>query len=243
MPCATIRRRFEQLSLTSRLTAWYVGLLALLLLILGVVLYAGATRLSSAAALGEASVEARNLRDAFLKASVPAQPFAAVAQQVVDARAMQDNLVVITDSDGRTVAQAPGSSGRLDSLSTAALSVLNGPADEWVGVTDGGTLGSLAVSVVRIADPTSGATLGSIQVGTPVAQSDRVVRMFLLAVGIGFGLVLLAAALVGPRLTRVGLQPLRRMAQASRSLANGNLSVRVQRSDVHDEVGELARTF
>ena len=233
------RQRLRRLSLSTRLTAWYVGLLALLLLALGAALYAGATRLSSAAALGETSIEAHNLRDAFFRTLTPTQAPASVAQTVVNSRAMQDNVVVVASADGQVIAQAPGSSERLN----VAPSVLQGSADEWLGVVDGGAAGPLAVSIVRLVDPASGDELGTIQVGTSVAQSDRVVQLFLLVVGAGFGVVLIVAAVVGPRLTRLGLRPLRTMAAASRSLADGDLSTRVESSDVRDEVGELARAF
>ena len=52
------------MTLTARLTVWYLGLLALLLYGLWIGLYAGATQLSTAAALGEVGIEASHLRQA-----------------------------------------------------------------------------------------------------------------------------------------------------------------------------------
>jgi two-component system OmpR family sensor kinase len=243
MPYAMIRQRLQRLSLTTRLTAWYVGLLALLLLALGAALYAGTTRLSSAAALGAASIEAHNLRDALAQELAGGQPLSSVALAAINSRRMQDNLVTITDATGQVVVQTPGSSERLGTAPGLDVGVLQGAADEWLGIAAGDTSAPLAVSIVRLTDPRSGATLGAIQVGTSLAESDRVAQMLLLVVAVGFGLVLVAAAVVGPRLTRLGLQPLRTMASASRELADGNLSARVATSDVQDEVGELARAF
>src|SRR5205085_1078660 len=121
--------------------------------------------------------------------------------------------------------------------------VLHGPTSEWLGVVDGDSSGALAVSIVGITDARSGGALGSVQVGTLLAESNRIAQMLMVVVGIGFGVVLLVAAIVGPRLTRIGLQPLRTMADASRELAGGNLSARVQTPEISDEIGQLARAF
>jgi heavy metal sensor kinase len=239
-------RGLHRLSLTVRLTAWYVGLLAVLLLVLGAALYAATARLSSTAALGEASIESHTLRDTLQAAMGQGRPLSVAASDALDTRRMQTNLVEVVDANGGIVTQSAGRSVLPALTSDVADGVLRGPTDEWLGtvgdVADG-PAGSLAVSVVRLTEPETGAPIGTLEVGVSLAESERIVRTLLVSVGIGFGVVLLVAAAVGPRLMRMGLRPLRTMAAASRELAGGNLSARVAASDVHDEIGDLARAF
>ncbi|MBV9577344.1 MAG: HAMP domain-containing histidine kinase [Chloroflexi bacterium] len=238
-----MRQRLSRFSLATRLTTWYVGLLFLLLLVLGTVLYIGAMRLSSATALGEASIEGHNLQGALTQALSRGEPLGAAAASAISSRRMQDNLVIVADVDGSVVATSTGSAAPLLGTGNAGTDVLRGSADEWLGVINGDTSDPLAVSLVRISDPRSGATRGTILVGTSLAESQRVAQNMLLVVLAGFAAILLVATVIGPRLTRIGLRPLRTMAEASRHLAGGDLSVRVATSDVGDEVGELGRAF
>ena len=231
------------MTLTARLTVWYVGLLALLLYGLWIGLYAGATQLSTAAALGEVGIEASHLRQAVGSALTTPATLAPVAQQVITSRPMQENLVAVTDINGQVVAEGSGSIEGLPSVRAADENALASGTHEWLGVADGAESGLLAVSSLGLFDPGSGAMLGTVTVAMPIARAESMTRTFLIVVGVGFGLVLVIAATVGPRLTRFGLRPLRQVAAVSRELANGDLSARMACSTARDEVGDLGRAF
>jgi len=243
MPRVTVRFWRNRQSLTARLTTWYVGLLALLLLVLGVAVYLGATRLSNATALGETSLEAHNLANTVHQHMIRGDPLSAAAAAAIAGRRMQENLVIVTDTNGHIVAQSPGSDDRVRGIGVPGADVASGATDEWLGVVDRDGSDPLAISTIRIADPRLGSSVGTMIVGTSLATAEQVTRSMLLVILGGFGVILLIAALVGPHLTRVGLRPLRTMALATGRMAAGDLSVRVHISEVHDEVGELARGF
>lgn len=115
--------------------------------------------------------------------------------------------------------------------------------DRWIAVLDGGASGQVVMNLTQLSDPASGAAQGYVQVVVPVEQVDFVGRILLGLFWLGCGVLLMVAIVVGPRLTRLGLRPLRGMAGASRRLAEGDLTTRVEVPDSHDEVGELARAF
>src|SRR5262245_6776950 len=110
MPCAMTKRGLHPLSLTARLTTWYVGLLAVLLLVLGVALYAAMARVPGTAALGEASIEAHTLRDTLQAAIGQGRPLDSAASDALDTRRMQANLVEIDDANGLVVTRSAGPS-------------------------------------------------------------------------------------------------------------------------------------
>lgn len=80
----------------------------------------------------------------------------------------------------------------------------------------------------------------------PKALNDGVDRQFqerqFQATWVIVVLSVLLAILVSLFLARVLVVPVKRLARATNSLANGDYTVRVQR-DAHDELGELARNF
>jgi signal transduction histidine kinase len=114
----------------------------------------------------------------------------------------------------------------------------------WIAVNDdAGGDGPVMISVSPIMDPSTGTLTGFAQVTVAAAQSELVQHTAGLLLAASTAVVLLIAVLVGPRLTRLGLRPVREIAHASRRLADGKLSTRVEVPASGDEVGELARAF
>ncbi|HLZ23107.1 MAG TPA: HAMP domain-containing sensor histidine kinase [Ktedonobacterales bacterium] len=78
---------------------------------------------------------------------------------------------------------------------------------------------------------------------TPTAPIDHAVVATRLILTIGmFAALAIAAALIFP-LVNTALRPLRTMEQASRRIADGALSLRLEPPPAHDEIGNLARSF
>jgi two-component system, OmpR family, sensor kinase len=88
-----------------------------------------------------------------------------------------------------------------------------------------------------------GSTVGLLELATRTAQIDRSVattRLILLA---GIGAALLLAGVLALPLIGAALRPLRQMERASRRIAGGALSLRLQEPETDDEIGRLAHSF
>jgi len=258
----SLGRWWRQAGLAIHLTTWYVALLALALLALGVFLYvalAQSLQLSTFAFLGG---EARAV-ERVLQAGIGAgQPLSDAATAATDNVAAPGVGVVILDPNGRVVARSHGPREQAPDPPAVGLEAVRAGAGQWTGVTDAAPLGRTAVLLEPVvsggAVPAAplfgllpkpkpkggaGAVIGYLQLSVPTAQTDVTLHTVLLLLVAGVTLVLLLAALAGPRLTRLGLRPLRGLAAASHQLAQGDLSARVAESPSRDEVGELARSF
>lgn len=89
----------------------------------------------------------------------------------------------------------------------------------------------------------NGQPVGVLALSQPIRAIDRAVATTrtILAFGIIAALAI-AAALLLP-LMRAALSPLREMERTTRRIAEGELSLRLEVPPVHDEVGQLARSF
>jgi two-component system, OmpR family, sensor kinase len=91
--------------------------------------------------------------------------------------------------------------------------------------------------------PQSQQPVALLVLSTPTAPIDRAVAATRLILGIGIAVALgLAAALTIP-LMDAALRPLVAMERASRRIANGELSLRLDVPPSQDEIGRLARAF
>jgi two-component system OmpR family sensor kinase len=240
---SALRRRMRAASLTKRLTTWYVGLLAVMLLALGAFVYIGVTRLATAAILASGTQDNQEISHDLALYLAGGQPIETFAQAVLDTHNGPPAMIAIADPQGRVVAHTPGPSQLVEALSPAGLDAVRGGANEWIAVLDTGAGGQVVMNLRQLSDPASGVALGFVQVAVPVERADFIGRVLLVLFGLGCGVLLVVAIVVGPRLTRLGLRPLRGMAGASQRLADGDLTTRVEVPDSHDEVGDLARAF
>ncbi|HEV7665205.1 MAG TPA: ATP-binding protein, partial [Chloroflexota bacterium] len=238
-----LRRRIHTASLTARLTAWYIGLMALMLLGLGAFVNIGVTKLATAAVVASDTQQNHEVSQALAPLLAAGQPLERVAQAVLNAHHGPPEVIVIADPQGRVVAHTTGPSQLVDGLIPTGLDAVRGGATEWIAVLDGGTAGQVVMNLTQLSDPSTGAIQAFVEVAAPVEQADFVGHVLLILFGLGCGILLVVAIVVGPKLTRLGLRPLRGMAGASRRLAEGDLSTRVDVPQSHDEVGDLARAF
>ncbi|QBD78182.1 HAMP domain-containing protein [Ktedonosporobacter rubrisoli] len=87
------------------------------------------------------------------------------------------------------------------------------------------------------------ATVGVLQLSTPIASIDNFLTTFRLILGLGIlGALSLATALTFP-LVGAALRPLVEMERTSRHIAAGELSLRLDVPQANDEIGHLARSF
>ena len=226
----TLLRRWARMSLTARLTTWYVGLLALMLIGVGMFVYNGLARVATAGTILVAEQSSNQLRQQLEPVLAAHQQLGPAAQSLFDTQPPPPGAVVsVADASGRIVARSSGLSAAVETVRSEAMDAVRGGSTNWIAVNAStGTDGAAAISVSPIMDPVTGTLGGFAQVTVSVAQSELVVRSAGLLLAASAAVVLLLAALVGPRLTRLGLRPVRDIASASRQLADGNLATRVQ---------------
>ncbi|MDQ6670797.1 MAG: HAMP domain-containing histidine kinase [Chloroflexota bacterium] len=242
-PLPRLRKQLSRLSLTARLTMWYVGLLAVLALALGTFVLVGLGRLSTAALIAEGTRQNQEVQQGLAPLLATGQPLGSGAQAVLDTQhGPPGQLIAVAGPDGRVVAHTPGPSDLVEVVRPTGIDALRGGASEWIAVLDS-TDGQMVVRVIPLVDPVSGGLRGYVQVTTPTASAALATQIVGTLFTLGLGIALLVAVVVGPRVTRLGLRPLRGMARASRRLAEGDLTTRVQEPDTVDEVGDLARAF
>lgn len=86
-------------------------------------------------------------------------------------------------------------------------------------------------------------TVALLEVSTSTAPIDAAVASTRLILALGIGGALLIAFAVMLPLMSAGLRPLVAMERASRRIAAGALSLRLEEPPTHDEIGRLARSF
>jgi len=212
---------------------------------LGTMVYISLGRVATAGTILVAEQTSNQIRQQLEAALTAHQALATAAQALLDTQSPPPGAVAsIADANGRVVARSSGSSSALQPVRSEAMDAVRAGSANWIAVNDdAGGDGPVMISVSPIMDPSTGTLTGFAQVTVAVAQSELVVHTAGLLLAASIAVVLLMAVLVGPRLTRLGLRPVREIAHASRRLADGKLSTRVEVPDSGDEVGELARAF
>ncbi len=99
------------------------------------------------------------------------------------------------------------------------------------------------VVLMPIEDGASHQTIALLEVSTSTAPIDAAVTSTRLVLALGIlGALLIAGAVILPLMT-AGLRPLVAMERASRRIAAGALSLRLEEPPTNDEIGRLARSF
>ncbi len=251
------RRRWRRAGLATRLTAWYLASLSVLLAVLAVFVYLALSRALEQSALADLRGEAASVRTAILTARDGGATLPDAARAAVDGITASGVVVLVMDRDGRVLARTGEPRGRPAEPPREGVGALRGGAAEWAEIDGAAPLGRLAILIVPLVEPASPVPERSrprespahapgieiIQLTSPLAAADATLRTALVVLVGGAALTLALAALVGLPLTRLGLRPLRLVASASRRLAAGDLSARVEVPASRDEVGELSQAF
>lgn len=83
----------------------------------------------------------------------------------------------------------------------------------------------------------------AVALGMPMIESAQLPGQFTRIYFLVSPLLLLLIAILGWFAARRALEPLQRLAEAARSVSDGNLSLRIQHTNSHDEIGHLVITF
>jgi heavy metal sensor kinase len=230
------------MSIRARLTAWYTGLLAVILVGLGFLLY---TLFSySLWAHAEDSLHARAAQLAsFVESSDPAHEEGTFLDltdpSVIDRFSAEGTLIQISDNQGSVVNRSRTLTAHPMGSGSAVHQALSGRASFGRAVVAG--VGPVLVYTTPITHRHS--IIGVVQVATPVAAITGALeplRWLLLAVGAG---ALIVAAVGGHLLASLALAPIDRITQTARAIAAGTLDRRLHLTGAKDEVRRLAQAF
>jgi heavy metal sensor kinase len=229
-------------SIRSRLTALYVALLGIILIVFSVVLYYFLNNrlyesIDHSLKLS-ASVVRKSAQLGYSRTPLPGLEF--FFEQFLGYGNL-NKFYRIYDGSGNVGSRSKNIDASKFPLSQEAYGrALKGEITyETFTVADSHPLRVITMPVLR-----DGTLVNLIQVGTSlegVKETMRNLRIFLFT---GVPAVLLVSALVGRFLARRSLEPVAKITQTAREIASGgNLSRRIPVPEVQDEIGNLARTF
>ena len=235
-------------SLRWRLTAFYLGLLAVLLLVGGFAQYFAAREVLFRTNAQVLTSEYAAVLTAFRKqnANRPAAALRALilSNQFSNQLASRHTSAAIFDVNGGRLAQAPASLSSTEDVPTLttqqyldALGV--GPQAYYIATSGDGSTHLVVLNVIR-----NGAkALGLAQLSIPTDEIDQTLRADRQLAVIGSLLVLLAALLLSPLIVGQALRPLEQVSATAGALAGGDYKQRVAVPNTSDEIGKLAIAF
>lgn len=238
----------NKLSFKLRLTALYVGLLAFLLISLGVAIYLDTRHflLNSTAVRLRAQAKPiidrwrgeRRIDDLTLSQNTAAQDLARVLTS-------RDTVAVILDRTGRflahgqTLAEEPAPATPQYDFVARALAGEN----EVNHIIESGAVRSLAILIPLRPGPNNPEVVGVAQLTTPLILVDEILLEQRVLITGGIALALALGTLGGLWLTGSAIGPLKKMVATCQRIAAGDLKQRVALPERQDEIGQLADAF
>lgn len=250
-----------KLSLRLRLTTLYVALLAVLLIALGAAVYLDTRHFLLSSTAVRLRAQARPIIDArreFIDLNSPqaqahtplpltelfeTQPSAAA--KLARALTSRDTVAVIVNAAGEYLGH-----GRMLTKEPAPVA----PEERYIAralagesevdyISEARGTRSLVVLIPIHRSHENPRIIGVAQLNTPLAPVDGILSQQRLLLGGGIVLALALGTLGGLWLTGSALTPLKRMVATCRRIAEGDLKQRIDLSERHDEIGQLARAF
>jgi two-component system, OmpR family, sensor kinase len=221
-------------SVRTRLTVWYIGVLALVLVVFGVGVYVMLKRSLYAQFDYDLKNTVQGTSGTFVRMLAAGKdPKQAAADELND-RIGPYQSAAIFDSDGRPIAENPDLAGvrvQLPDPTARQIPIYLYNLNDGSGrrVIFQRFTSNTAVFFIVISQPLD-----------QVLDTLRTIRLILL-LGTGAGLVL--AALGGLFLARRSLLPVARMTEQARRMSAENLEQRLPVTNARDELGNLAATF
>jgi heavy metal sensor kinase len=224
-------------SIRFRLTAWYAGLLAALLVLFGGFIYFTLAQFLESNLRETLSKEAQTIGDALLK-NITHTGDAYVANEIEEhfAPRITNHFLRVTRQDHSVLYQSgEPRNGAFDpsQIEAARLDELEAWREERL--PNGKTL---LVYSMTYSEPT--ANRYAIQTGAPYEQVGSVLRGLLLSLGIAFPLMLSASIGGGYLLMRRALKPLDEIATTAERITSRNLNERMPEIHTGDELEKLA---
>ena len=229
-------------SVRARLTAWYAGLLAAILVLFGLALYTLLAHSLWAHAQESLRTRAEQLAS-FVESSDPTREdgtfFDLADPSVVDRFSAGGVLIQVSDAQGRLVNRSPTLAAPGFPLPRAVRRALDGAASfDRTAVPGVGPLLVHSAPITR-----RGSIIGVVQIAAPLAPvTEPLERLRWLLLTGGAGAVVVAAA-VGQLLAYIALSPIDRITQTARAIGAGARGRRIHLGGPDDEVRRLGQAF
>ncbi|MGQ9628558.1 MAG: ATP-binding protein [Anaerolineae bacterium] len=230
------------MSIRTRLTLWYIGLLGIILLGFGFLFYS--ILYNSMMAEVDRNVHERAGQViSFIQAeNDPLSLFISgvVRLPPIDVFSSPDVYVQILRLDGRVVSRSDNLGEQSLPVEKAMLeSNARGEEDHYIL-----KIGEARLRIFSAPLAVGEQIVGVVQVGQSLHGVDATLRLVLYLLLGGAGATLTLAALVGVFLTKAALDPIARITQTARRISQAeDLSRRLEEPKIQDEVGQLAATF
>ena len=226
------------LSIRTRLTLWYSGLLLVILVAIGALSYSWLRRTVHQDLDASLLAVARAIRDTGAP-DRPEREVEALLREMLGPE-LYDKFFRLLDPEGRP--HTSGSPPRGDALPLSgparARAVRGESTLETVAGPGAEPLRVFTMPIVR-----DGRVVDIVQVGTSVRRAeavlDRYLHTLLVLIPLGVGL----AALGGAVIARIALRPVDEMTRTARRITAEDLSRRVERPGTGDEMERLAETL
>jgi len=241
-------KRPRSISLRLKLTALYVGMLALLLTGFGVYLYYDISHFLVDHTAVRMRAQAKPVVERWLGtesglAGVDGR-INDIAQPLSWDLSSVDTVAVVTDATGTELASGKRLAEEPDPAPADAAAVQRalGGDNEVTYVAEVDGVRHLVVLIPLRPGPGDPSVLGVVQLNTPLAEVDGLLRQQRLLIGAGVAFCLAVGTAGGMWLTTSALAPLRRMILTCRQIAAGDLRQRLALPRQH-ETGQLAAAF
>ena len=235
-------------SLRWRLTGFYLGLLAVLLLAGGVAQYFAAREVLFRTNADVLTSEYSAVLTAFRRQNVnrPATALRALilSQQFSNELASRHTSAAIFDPNGGEIVRAPATLATSPDVPTLTTqdyltAVRNKPKPYYVATAADGSTALVVVNVIRNGTK----AIAIAQLSIPTDDIDRTLSLDRQVAVIGSLSVLLLALLLSPLIVGRALRPLEQMSATAGRLAAGDYKQRVAVPRDSDEIGKLAVAF
>ena len=227
-------------SVRARLTLWYVAVLASVLVVFGVSVYALLARDLYERMDDDLRSSVQETAASFARLVGGGEPAGRAAASVLEDHVGPHQAAAVFDAAGRPVAENPAL-GNIHARLPQAAPPAPGETALYAEPASGGGGGRLVgLKRVEVADA-SGPYL--IVISTPLERAARELRAIRLTLYLAVSLALALAALGGWFLARRSLAPVAEMTERARRISAESLEQRLPVVNPRDELGLLAETF
>jgi heavy metal sensor kinase len=224
-------------SLSFRLVAWYAGLLTLVFLLLGAVMFAVVANDLQSSMRNNQMRRAQQISDTLLK-GISHSDESTLATTVEDLYAPEanDRFIRITRGDGTVLFESHASRSPRFASEIAPLRQLPAsPSWREVRLPEGGSL-----VIGTVIHHSANGTRYAVEVGAPTAPVDAALGRLLVALATGLPIAVAIAVIGGFLLVRRSLVPMERIARKAEAITQHNLSERLPVERSGDELERLS---
>ena len=235
------------MSIRARLTIWYTGILAAMLIVFGLGLYSLLTQILYEQVEDTLQARAEQISTYIETQSNPVDLLIRRAVKIppVDVFSSSTIFVQILDTDGELVAHSANLGTRLMPIRETSFDKNLDGHDVAYTLTSGSSRLRIYSAPLTVDDPLHGETIiGVVQVGMSLLDVESTLQAVRYALALGIATTLIIAAGIGAFMARAALLPIDRVTQAALHITRAeDLSRRLPAVNTQDELARLTDTF